>query len=132
MWIKSIADFAGFLRESAKSKLHGGEEKIDSLKIAIIDDGIDATISGLQQQIANGATFYPYSQASELMNAYFVPSGMHGTIMAQMICRICPNVQLYIARLEELPSLVGGGRRITPKSATQARSRTRVCLYALC
>ncbi|KAF2233516.1 hypothetical protein EV356DRAFT_577549 [Viridothelium virens] len=120
MWIKSIADFAGFLRESVKTKLNEDREKTDSLKIAIIDDGIDATVSGLQQQIANGATFYPYAPASELMNPYFVPSGMHGTVMAQMICRICPNVQLYIARLEELPSLAGGGRRITPKSATQA------------
>ncbi|KAI1820131.1 hypothetical protein F4861DRAFT_88862 [Xylaria intraflava] len=70
------------------------------VEIAVIDDGIDATTAGLQPRIARGATSCPYPHSSELVNSYFVPSGKHGTLMAQLVCRLCPDVKLYIARLE--------------------------------
>lgn len=43
--------------------------------------------------------------------------------MAQLICSICPSIQLYIARLEELPALTGGGRTVTARSAAKVCSR---------
>jgi hypothetical protein len=95
------------------------EKQVTSMKIAIIDDGIDATVASLQPRIAGGATFCPYPHSSDLMNPYFVPSGNHGTLMAQLICSICPDSLLYIARLEELPTVTGRGRRVTAKSAAK-------------
>jgi len=100
----------------------GKGKQVSPVKIAIIDDGIDATVHGLQPKISGGATFCPYPHSSDLVNSYFVPRGKHGTLMAQLICDICPGTQLYIARLEELPALAGSGRRVT------ARSAAKVCL----
>ncbi|TRX93639.1 hypothetical protein FHL15_005611 [Xylaria flabelliformis] len=114
-WIESIQNFSRFLK-AASDKM--GD--ITPIKIAIIDDGIDATVVGLHTKIVGGATFCPYPHSSELVNSYFVPSGKHGTLMAQLICRLCPDVQLYIARLEELPTSTGNGRRVTARSAAKA------------
>jgi hypothetical protein len=106
-----MEDFAEFLQAR--------EEPVEPVKIAIIDDGIDAAMENLQSRIAGGATFCPYPHSSDFMNPYFVPSGKHGTLMAQMICNLCPDARLYIARLEELPTITGSGRRITAKSAAK-------------
>lgn len=94
--------------------------KVETVKIAIIDDGIDGSLESLQGRIATGTTFCPYANSSDLVNAYYVPSGKHGTMMASLICQICPNPMLYIARLEERFSADGNGRCITAGSAAKA------------
>ncbi|RYP64178.1 hypothetical protein DL771_008869 [Monosporascus sp. 5C6A] len=117
-WIKSVRDFSTFLVTASMAQ--GKGKQVPPVKIAIIDDGIDATMHDLQPKIAGGATFCPYPHSSVLVNSYFVPRGKHGTLMAQLICSICPGTQLYIARLEELPALTGSGRRVTARSAAKA------------
>ncbi|KAK7403904.1 hypothetical protein QQX98_010311 [Neonectria punicea] len=117
-WIRSIREYSTFLMNASMSL--GKGKQVSSVKIAIIDDGIDATLHDLQSKIAGGATFCPYPHSSVLVNSYFVPRGKHGTLMAQLICDICPATQLYIARLEELPALTGSGRRVTARSAAKA------------
>jgi hypothetical protein len=107
---------------NASNGQEAGNE-VQPIKIAIIDDGIDATMYDLQSKIAGGATFCPYPHSSELVNSYFVPRGKHGTLMAQLICRLCPAAQLYVARLEELPTPTGEGRRITAISAAKVCRR---------
>jgi hypothetical protein len=109
-----MKDFASFLRNIKT-------EKVAPVKIAIIDDGIDATLDSLQGKIAGGTSFCPYPNSTDLMNAYFVPSGRHGTLMASLICQICPDPRLYIARLEERPAVDGNDRRITAKSAAKVK-----------
>ncbi len=99
-----------------------GNEQVQPVKIAIIDDGIDATMYDFQSKIAGGETFCPYPHSLDLVNSYFVPRGRHGTWMAQLICSICPVVELYIARLEELPT-PGSGRCVTAKSAAKVSLR---------
>ncbi|RSL79987.1 hypothetical protein CEP51_006902 [Fusarium floridanum] len=118
-WITSVRDFATFLKQGADLQETEGK-KVTPLRIAIIDDGIDATVSNIQDRIEGGATFCPYPHSSNLMNPYFAPSGDHGTLMAQLICRMCPDARLYIARLEELQTLKGTGRRFTATSAAKA------------
>ncbi|RSM19133.1 hypothetical protein CDV31_002054 [Fusarium ambrosium] len=118
-WITSVRDFATFLKQGANLQETEGK-KVTPLRIAIIDDGIDATVSNIQHRIGGGATFCPYPHSSDLMNPYFAPSGDHGTLMAQLICRMCPDARLYIARLEELQTLKGTGRRFTATSAAKA------------
>ena len=95
-------------------------EKISPIKIAIIDDGVDASLEFLVGKIAGGKSFCPYASSSDLMNAYYVPSGQHGTMMADLICKICPSCRLYIARLDERPSRSDSTRQITPESAALA------------
>jgi hypothetical protein len=115
-WIRSMEDFAKFL-ENAR------ESNVDPIKIAIIDDGLDATVPRLQNSIALGKSFSPYPNSSEFMKAYFVPSGRHGTLMATLVQKICPKPQLYIARLEERPT-AGGRAHYTATSATEVCSPT--------
>ncbi|TWU74167.1 hypothetical protein ED733_000425 [Metarhizium rileyi] len=117
-WLKSTWDFATFLLNASKKRGQGNQ--VPPVKIAIIDDGIDATQYDLQSKIAGGASFFPYPHSSELVNSYYVPRGQHGTLMAQLICSICPDAQLYIARLEELPTMTAGDRLVTARSAAKA------------
>ena len=83
---------------------------IGPIKIAIIDNGIDATWPEIDRRIAKGKSFYRYPNSTEFTNAYFVPSGLHGTLMASLICKICPKPELYIARMEERPTEKGLAR----------------------
>ncbi|KAJ4015293.1 hypothetical protein NW766_005628 [Fusarium irregulare] len=117
-WIESVEAFSNFIREASADE--DTARRVSPIKIAIIDDGVDNTVADLEHKIVGGATFCPYPHSSEYANSYFVPSGRHGTLMAQLICRLCPNVQLFVARLEELPSASGSGRRITASSAAKA------------
>jgi len=106
-----MENFAKFLENTR-------EPNIDPIKIAIIDDGLDATVPKLQNAIALGKSFSPYPNSTEFMKAYFVPSGRHGTLMATLVQKICPKPQLYIARLEER-STAGGRARFTATSAKE-------------
>ncbi|KAF5131469.1 Intracellular serine protease [Metarhizium anisopliae] len=116
--IEPTRQFAAFLMNASMEQ--GKDKQVAPVKIAIIDDGIDATLHDLQSKITGGATFCHYPHSSELVNSYFVPRGKHGTLMAQLICDLCPGTELYIARLEELPLPSGSGRRVTARSAAKA------------
>ncbi|KAI1080675.1 peptidase S8/S53 domain-containing protein [Whalleya microplaca] len=95
-WMKCMKDFAGFLR-SAKS-----ERPINPIKIAVIDDGINMGLDIFHNRVQSGESFYRFSNISGRCGSYYVPSGPHGTLMAQLICEVCPQVKLFIAQLEEL------------------------------
>jgi hypothetical protein len=103
--------------------------KVSPVKIAIIDDGVDTsalTYLAKQNRIAGAQSFYPYmgSDKKSYMHPWYVPSGNHGTMMSDLICRICPPqiCQLYIARLDERYSRSGWkGRQIALESATAVR-----------
>jgi hypothetical protein len=97
-----------------------------AVKIAVIDDGVDASLVSLDGKIAVGKSFCPYANSSELIGSYYAPSGNHGTCMASLICKICPEVSLYVARLDERispasnPGSSSSSRQITAKSAAEA------------
>lgn len=114
-----MKSFASFLRGIDEGSKH-------FIKIAVIDDGVDASLDSLTGKIASGKSFCPYPNSTDLMSAYFAPTGKHGTCMASLISQLCPNVRLYVARLEEHRKVDGDGRRqITAKSAAEV-SRHRV------
>lgn len=121
-WISQVRKFSNFMG-SIPRDLRG---KIAPVKIAIIDDGVDASLEFLLGKIAGGKSFCPYASSSDLMNAYYVPSGQHGTMMADLICKICPSCRLYVARLDERPGRSDSTRHITIDSAAE------VCTYVHC
>ncbi|KAK3356686.1 hypothetical protein B0T25DRAFT_603209 [Lasiosphaeria hispida] len=61
------------------------------VKIAIIDDGVDASLDIFKGKIAGGKSFCPNPTSADLTNAYYAPEGKHGTMMANLICRICQS-----------------------------------------
>jgi hypothetical protein len=115
-WISKVKGFSTFMRNIPRRE----REKIPPIKIAVIDDGVDASLEFFIGLIAGGKSFCPYSSSSDLMNAYYVPSGQHGTMMADLIRQICPSCRLYVARLDERPSRSDSSRQITMESAAEA------------
>ncbi|KAK6343940.1 hypothetical protein TWF696_007593 [Orbilia brochopaga] len=116
-WIETMKNFA----ENFIMRLPDpvGDMYGPPVKIAVLDNGIDAALPIFHGKIAAGTSFAPYPYSRDLINAYFAPSDDHGTIMASLICTVCPRVQLYVARLDE-GSSVDGRRQITAKSAAAA------------
>ncbi|KAK0648271.1 hypothetical protein B0T16DRAFT_444377 [Cercophora newfieldiana] len=114
-WIECVSNFAGFLRRAP-----GARDKDMSIKIAVIDDGIDGSLLSLDDKIVTGKSFCPYANSTDLMSPYYVSSGNHGTCMATLICKLCPEVSLYIARLDERQAAGSSQRQITTKSAAEA------------
>lgn len=90
-----MVDFGKYLAEANR------DLNIAPVKIAIIDDGINPTLNIFNDRVKRGESFH---QLSENYNgrrgSFYVPSGPHGTLMAQLVCKVCPMVQLYIAQLE--------------------------------
>ncbi|KAH7146976.1 hypothetical protein B0J13DRAFT_664793 [Dactylonectria estremocensis] len=60
--------------------------------------------------------------SSEFLNSEAYLDDNYGIPRAQLICSLCPDAKLYIARLEELPTMTGRGRHVTAKSAAKIPS----------
>ncbi|PSN59993.1 subtilisin-like protein [Corynespora cassiicola Philippines] len=113
-WISHMKSFRTFLKN-----IEAGRSL--QVKVAIIDDCVDASLDILGPNvIASGMTFCPHQNSDFLVNPYFAPSGKHSTQMATLIAKVCPNVRLYIARLNESTIFDRGRRQITAKSAAEA------------
>jgi hypothetical protein len=113
LWLQhmdSVADYVATIGQNVK----------EDIKVAVIDDGIDGFQENITDNIVSGISFCRYSDSGNLMNAYYVPSGGHGTMMASLICRLCPQVKLFVARLEEYKAPFNK-RHITARSAAEVR-----------
>jgi hypothetical protein len=110
--MKSMEDFAEFLKRTRTNT------KARPVKIAIIDDGIDTGFDDFTDRVQVGESFCRLGELSGHRGVYYVPSGPHGTVMAQLICKICPVAKLYIAQLEVLPGQ-HGQRSFTTESAIE-------------
>ncbi|KAK2591052.1 hypothetical protein QQS21_011266 [Conoideocrella luteorostrata] len=89
------------------------------IKIAIIDDGIDASLPIFDHRVACGASFGTSLGMEHSATPYFVSSGHHGTLMGALILRMCPSAKLYIAKLDERYNS-SGARSITASSAAES------------
>jgi len=88
----------------------------ERVTVALIDDGVDISERSLNAKIIGGRSFC--QRDKYLSKPYYVTSGGHGTIMASLICRVCPSAQLYIVKLDEYLGETGK-RQITAKSAAK-------------
>ncbi|KAL3255122.1 hypothetical protein ABHI18_008453 [Aspergillus niger] len=95
------------------------EKYSPTVKVAIIDDGIDPLQANLQENIEGGASFHHRPGRPDRPIYYWSAPGGHGTEMAKLICRICPKACLCIIHLGE-----GLGekeaRQIKPETAIEA------------
>lgn len=99
------------------AKISNGPVKTStrSVKVALIDDGVDGTHRVLGSNIRAGKSFCVGTGPHNPVYSYFMPSGCHGTQMASLIRDVCPRVELYVARLQEMGG--GGTRTLTAESA---------------
>jgi hypothetical protein len=98
---------------------------LEDIKVALIDDGVDGFDPIISKSIANGVSYC--HDSSNLVRSYYVSKGGHGTMMAQLILRMCPRAKLYVARLQEYTSVTARRRFISPESATEVRKSQRSC-----
>ncbi len=119
-----MEEYASFLQTAQRewcTDLGEGQEKSPlkyPVTVAVIDDGIDVHDPMVQSRIIDGRSFCSRDEEQNLNQPYYVSGGGHGTAMAKLICKVCPNVQLYILRLDEYV-MEAGKRQITAKSAAK-------------
>ncbi|KAF9636707.1 hypothetical protein BFW01_g7603 [Lasiodiplodia theobromae] len=115
-WITCMEEFADFIQ---RVKLDdSGLNQVPPITVALIDDGYDISEPGLNSKIVGGRSFCRHNSRNNHAS-YFVTRGGHGTVMANQICRVCPNAELFMLRLDEYAG-VQGKRQITAESAAQA------------
>jgi hypothetical protein len=114
-WLSCMDDFADFIQNVVPPL-----PITQPVTIALIDDGVDVNEQFLHAKIIGGRSFCQRDRFQNLSMPYYVTSGGHGTVMASLICRVCPNAQLYVLKLDEY---MGDNqkRQITAKSAEKVR-----------
>jgi subtilisin family serine protease len=119
-WVTTMEKFADFLQNTERNA-----EPTITLKypvtVALIDDGVDINDQTIQSKVIGGRSFCHRDKEQNLNQPYYVSGGGHGTAMASYICKICPNVKLYILRLDEYYTDFRS-RQITAKSAEKVRT----------
>lgn len=72
------------------------------IKVALIDDGVDASHAKLSHNIHHGISFVtPQSGQHNVPSSYYASSSGHGTLMASLITFACPWVELYVAKMND-------------------------------
>jgi hypothetical protein len=88
------------------------------IKVALIDDGVDAGHEQVMGNIQEGTTYCLRHGRKEPSSSYFVSTSGHGTLMATQIRRVCPAAKLYIAKLDDYQG-ENGSLQITAESAAK-------------
>lgn len=114
-WLTCMDEFADFIQNVDSPQL------LEPITIALIDDGVDINEQSLHAKIIGGRSFCQRDKFQNLSKPYYVTSGGHGTVMASLICRVCPKTQLYVVKLDEY-TVDGLKRQITAKSAAKVPS----------
>jgi Subtilase family len=89
------------------------------VKVALIDDGVDASHIPIRNNIEGGVTYCTSSPENNITSSYYSSSSGHGTLMATLICFVCPSVKLYVAKLDD--QRASEGTAFTTKSALKVR-----------
>ncbi|KAI1125622.1 hypothetical protein F5Y10DRAFT_246719 [Nemania abortiva] len=129
-WLKTMDNFREEMipvwKEAQKRATKDSNEDLfaQPIMVALIDDGVDVLEPSLQGKLIDGKTLsYDLPLGSEPTeqreHAFWESSGGHGTVMANMIFRVCPMAKLYAIRME---THVDEGRtnRINPYNAAEA------------
>ena len=112
-WLICMDEFADFIQAL---KPTGPSYK--PITIALIDDGVDMTEETLHSRVLQGKSFSLGDEINQWERPYY-ESGGHGTAMASLICRVCPNATIIPLRLEEYPGIEDSKRQITAQSAVE-------------
>lgn len=112
-WLICMDEFADFIQG-----LKPTSPAYKPITIALIDDGVDMTEESLHHRVLPGKSFSLGDEINQRERPYY-ESGGHGTAMASLICRVCPNATIIPLRLEEYPGIGNSKRQITAQSAVE-------------
>lgn len=129
-WLNCMDKFADELQNTCSEFV----KPQNGIKVALIDDGADPYVESLRGKIWGGETFsrgFPHENGP---SPYYRSTKGHGTVMADMICRVCPMARLYVYKLETQTSLnlatqTHGKEYIAAESAALVSidSQTTIC-----
>ncbi|KAL1869586.1 hypothetical protein Daus18300_005440 [Diaporthe australafricana] len=102
-WLKCMDEFADYMEYLEN------EPSTAPIKVALIDDGVKTSYAQLNRNVKSGWQ-QPRPRQSQTgkdprtpyLNYNSSRTG-HGTVMAYYIRRVCPNVQLHVAKLQPVP-----------------------------
>jgi len=114
-WLRCIDAFADQMQNLSEPPTSEPELK-GPIMVALIDDGVNNCHPALRGKIHSGMSFH---RGGTLPVPYYVSSTGHGTVMASMICRVCPTARLQVFKLDTYQS-EDNVAQITAKSAAQA------------
>ncbi|KAG5766076.1 hypothetical protein H9Q72_005869 [Fusarium xylarioides] len=100
-WLNCMDKFADELQNTCSEFV----KPQNGIKVALIDDGADPDVESLRGKIWGGETFsrgFPHENGP---SPYYRSTKGHGTVMADMICRVCLMARLYVYKLETQTSL---------------------------
>lgn len=120
-WLKCMDRFADLVEES-RGPEELAETQIDEVKVAIIDDGVKSSFDNLDDIIERGESLVKQANPKQRHSPYTTSSRGHGTVMAYYIRRVCPNVRLYVAKLD--PQTARDRVTFTIESATEVMHRS--------
>lgn len=82
-----------------------GNEKLDPYrsKVAIVDNGVDIGQKKIASNIKKGRSFVSLNDSGWYL-PWFTSVHVHGTQMASLVVRVDPSCDLYVYRINSLPS----------------------------
>ena len=98
-WIESIESF---VRKNIQEPLVNNPAALSSgreVKIALIDDGVDAFSEELKGIIFSPG--WPRQKPTDNVHPFYRSATGHGTAMATLIKTACPKIRLYVAKLNQ-------------------------------
>ena len=95
-WLKCMDEFADFIRN-----LEPFGASYQPVNVALIDDGVDMKEKSLYDKLLRGKSFRSSDDEQDRSDSHYVKSGGHGTAMASLICRVCPNAKIMPLKLDE-------------------------------
>jgi len=114
-WLESVDRFAERIInvEKKRDKTIATHQHLEnSIVVAIINDGVDISEKCLRSRILSGHSF-----DTGIKGDYWYTTSRHGTIMAQMVVRVCPAVKIIVLKIQTFPD--DSQLRINPKSAAE-------------
>ncbi|KAI1465212.1 uncharacterized protein F4812DRAFT_462057 [Daldinia caldariorum] len=115
-----IAKFTPHREGSSAANLP--EKLRNDVTVALIDDGVQFGHESLQGKIIDGWSFDDGYDGADLPGArkpFHESQTGHGTLMANMICRVCPAAKIFVCRLKVV-SGNGSKSHFTAESAAEA------------
>ncbi|KAF3766654.1 subtilisin-like protein, partial [Cryphonectria parasitica EP155] len=109
-------------------KLKGAQQLASPVTVALIDDGVDLVDPSFQDRLYEGKSLSfdligeNDPKTSQRVHSYHHSEGGHGTVMANLIFRVCPMAKLYIIRIETHRNREGQSRFVTRSAAEAIRA----------
>jgi hypothetical protein len=101
-WMDSMERFANSFRQIHELRKEQQDPKLDPVKIALIDDGVDTAHSdlrGVNNRYLRGMSFDDGEAGPGRVSPYWNSASGHGTLMARLIRRICPSAIIYVIKV---------------------------------